>query len=85
MKHTILTGIAVALFAVGMTASGTAAAHAHPEPTVGCNSNNAGASATTSYNDGYYTYYYTYICNPDEWVLVDVLQCSNTNGRCEHW
>jgi hypothetical protein len=83
MRNAIVTGMALSLFAVAMTASSPA--HAYPTPGLRCTSANAGASATTSYNDGYSTYYYTYICNPNAWVLADVLQCNNATGTCAHW
>ncbi|TXH74509.1 MAG: hypothetical protein E6Q88_04225 [Lysobacteraceae bacterium] len=78
MRRSFSMGVAAAVFAVGMGASGAAYA-SWPEPSAQCDSGNVGEYQTTVYHHpgGYYTDYATYECVwGGQWYLVDVTRCN---------
>jgi hypothetical protein len=87
MKHPILTGAAIALFACAMGYSGSADAAWRVPKASTCNESTYGTFSTTTnrfYNaDGSlaWTDYATYICDSTGWVLADVTRCL-PSGYC---
>jgi hypothetical protein len=76
MKQYFLSGMALALLAVGMTASSPVQAARF------CNSTNQGATYTTSYLNYGPNYIATYMCIGNSWNLIDVQVCSGSPKRC---
>ncbi len=73
MKHGIMKGVAIALFAAAMSISGTASAAG---PNIACTGSLAGK--TVYVVSGSYRYYY--FCSPPNWIFVKA--CPIGGGSC---
>ena len=75
MKRYFLSGMALALLAIGMTTSSPV--HAAR----GCTAANQGATYTLPYMN-YPNYFEVYMCIGTSYVLLDIVACSGPSGQC---
>lgn len=79
-RHHLVNGLCVALFALGMSSSGSASAW--PTPAGTCTPENEGDYAMTSEYSLLFVEYATYVCTDSVWELLDVSRCYYLLGRC---
>lgn len=81
-KRHSMTGVAAALFGLGMCCVGNVSA-ALPMPQAACAPENEGEYAMTTEYSAEYVEYATYVCGSSGWELLDVSRCYYANGRCK--
>lgn len=79
-RHHLVKGSCVALFALGMSSSGSASAW--PKPVGACTVENEGEYAMTVEYSSLYVENATYVCTDSAWELLVVSRCYYHSGRC---